>query len=211
MSMVEVMVTVVLANVGLVALAISFTHVQRVELESRARNTAISSAHSVMESIKASNFTTLDTQYNDIDGDDPNGEDRGSFFSVAGLKPPAISGSFQQHGEIILIKDESPSELDYGRDFGTNGLHYLDGNPDGLRDGIDLNADKELSYDSVFEGRFDLDLNGTVTRGDLKGEYQAASPQEAFKSLRCAVRVTYEVLGELRQVEIQTQLTEPVE
>lgn len=211
LSMVEVMVTVVIANVGIAALVSSFSHYHKVEIESRARTTAILAAETVLEGIKASDFDTLLTQYNDVAGDDPNGRDKGAFFNVAGLGAPRIGGTLQNHGEVIIVRSEQADERSYGRDLGTNGLPYADGVPDGIPDGLDLNADgsRETPGD-VFAGRFDLNLDGDVVDADLLGPLIAPQPSQSYQSLRCAVRVTYDILGQLRQVELQTQLTRPV-
>src|SRR2546426_8681920 len=112
--MVEVMATVIIANVGIAALVSSFSHYHRQEIESRARTTALLAAQSVLEEIRSDDFDTLLTQYNDVPADDPNGRDKGPFFSVAGLIPPRIAGVPLNQGEVILIHDERAQETDYG-------------------------------------------------------------------------------------------------
>jgi type II secretory pathway pseudopilin PulG len=208
-SMVEVMVTVIIANVGIAALVSSFSHYQKQEIETRARSTALLAAQTVLETMRSSDFDTLLTQYNDVPGDDPNGQDRGSFFSIAGLNPPRIGGVALNHGEIILVHEENPDERQFGRDLGTNGLPYPDGLPDGKPDGLDLDGDGLCLLNNLFSSLFDLNLNGVLGEGNLPGLFQAPRPQEACRSMRCAIRVTYEVLGELRQIQLDTQLTRP--
>jgi type II secretory pathway pseudopilin PulG len=145
-SMVEVMVTVVIANIGFAALVQSFSHYRKQEIETRAGTTALLAAQTVLEEIRSSDFDTLFTQYNDVPGDDPNGQDRGAYFSIAGLNPPRVAEVPLNHGQIILVREEEP------------------------------------------DGR-----------------------SEPYRSLRCAVRVNYEVLGEPRQVELDSLLTRPLE
>lgn len=209
-SMVEVMVTVIAANIGIAALVSSFSHYHQEQIEGRARTTALLAAQTVLEGIKASDFDTLLTQYNDVPADDPNGQDKGAFFTVAGLDPPRVGQTALAHGEIIFVRTEKPDERFYGRDLGLNGLPYPDGRPDGYPDGLDLNADRDRTSRSAFSGKFDLNLDGDTSDSNLLGLPAAPHPREAYRSLRCAVRVTYEVLGQIRQIELQTQLTQPI-
>jgi len=209
LSMVEVMISVVIANIGLAALVSTFSHYQKEEIESRAFTTALLSLKSTVEEIKASNFDTLLTQYNNTPGDDPNGEDKGGFFSVAGLTPPYIGGGAVNPGEIIIINEEAPDETAYGRDLGTNGLGYVDGKPDGKPDGIDLNLNGCRTDSNAFGGNFDLNLNGVKTDTSVLGLSQT-SESNSYKSLRCIVRVSFEVMGQIHQLETQTQVTRAI-
>ncbi len=209
LSMVEVMISVVVANIGLAALVSTFSHYQKEEIESRAFTTALLSVKSSMEEIKASNFDTLLTQYNNTPGDDPNGEDKGSYFSVGGLTPPYVGGAAINHGEIIMVNEEAPNEAAFGRDLGTNDLAFVDGKPDGKPDGVDLNHNGCRTDANAFGGNFDLNLNGVKTDTNVLGLSQTTEP-DAYKSLRCVVRVSFEVMGQVHQLETQTQITRSI-
>ena len=210
-TLVEMMFTVVVANIGLVALLSSYSYYHQQESTSRAESTALFAARTVLEEIKSSDFDTLTTQYNNVANDDPNGDDKGQYFSVAGLAPPVVGGATQNQGEIIWVRDEAPDEKTFGRDLGTNGLPYVDGIPDGIPDGLDINGDasRETTGDA-FAGTFDLNLNGIKTDTNVLGSPTVATPTDAYQTLRCAIRVTYAVMGEIRQIEMQTQVTKPI-
>jgi len=140
MSLLEVTIAIAVLAVMVCGVTMVIVSTSRLNTITREEAIAHAAAQDLLAQIRETPFENIVPNY------------QGMTFAVPGLRNPRVG---VDHGEVIIIDDETPDEAAYGRNLGAGG-----GSP-----GVDLNGDGDRAdilnvpaVNSVFPVHLDADI-----------------------------------------------------
>ena len=180
MTLLEVVIAVAVLAVAVCGTVGAMLACYQMNTRSREENLATAAAQDMLATIRETPFENIVASFS------------GTTFRVNGLNTPAGGAD---HGEVIIIADETPDEAVYSRDL------ELPAGPDGL----DLNGDGDRTDvlnapDPTSTFPYDLDGDGALVTG-------AVAPAN-FKLIPVVVLVRWESSTGMARLQFMTMIVD---